>query len=147
MKTKNNVKEATRKLLASGLILVAVSISLNAQNSEKLLTEAAFYNGKALAMIDNTIETYSAPTGADVSASYLITETEEALELEDWMTDETSFDVYPMSVQPEPEEALNLEDWMIDETYFNPFAFQVMAETESELELENWMTSDEVWNL
>jgi len=146
MKTKNNVQKAIRKLLASGLIVVAVSISLNAQNSEKSLTEAAVYNGKALAMINNTIETYSAPTGADVNASYLINETEEALELEDWMTDETSFDVYPMSIQPEPEEALNLEDWMIDEIYFNP-TFQVMAETESELELENWMTSDEVWNL
>ena len=147
MKTKNNVQKATTRLLALGFIFVVTSISLNAQNLEKSLPEAGDYNQKVLAMIDNTIETYSSSTVMNVSAPYLVAETEETLELEAWMTDETIFDVYSIYLQPEQEKALELEDWMIDESYFNPASFQLEEETEPGLELEGWMTSDVIWNI
>lgn len=73
---------------------------------------------------------------------------ETALQLEDWMTDETIWDTNSAmyaELVPETEATLQLEDWMTnDETWNlnNSFA----EETESGLELENWMISDDVWN-
>lgn len=146
MKTKNDVQKATTKLLALGFILVVLGLSANAQNLGKSLADIVSFKGLDLAMVDNSIESNSASTGAEVYALNLEVETEEALELEDWMTDENSFDVYSHYFQTEQEEALELEDWMMDESIFNHSSFRFTVETESQLELEDWMTSDKVWN-
>ncbi len=144
MKTKNNVQKATTRLLALGLILVVTGLSVNAQNSEKSSSVAA--NLTAFAMVDNSIESNSSSVEADVYVSNFEEEAEEALLLQDWMTDKASFDVYSQYFQLEQEEALEVEDWMIDETTINHWSFQIAEENESPLELENWMTSDVVWS-
>jgi len=146
MKTKSNVQKATTKLLASGIILVVLGISVNAQNGVKLLPAIFDFSEMNLAMVDNFTEFKSSSTEADVYTSNFDVETEEALTLEAWMTDEASFDVYAQYVQAEKEEALEVEDWMIDEATFNHWSFQFAEETESPLELDDWMTSEEVWN-
>ena len=146
MKTKNNVQKVTTRLLTLGLVLVALGISVNAQNLGKSLPLTISFKGMALAMVDNSTEYKSLSTGSDVYISNFDVETEEALALEDWMTDEASFDVYTQYVQTEQEKALEVEAWMIDEATFNHWSFQFAEETESPLELEDWMTSDKVWN-
>ncbi|QIA09346.1 hypothetical protein [Draconibacterium halophilum] len=145
MKTKNNVQKTTSKILALSLILVVLGFSVNAQNLGKSLPITVSFKGMALAMVDNTVESRSLTTEADVHVSNFDVETEEALRLEDWMTDEASFDVYAQYVKTEQEEALEVEDWMIDEATFNHWSFQFAVEAELPLELEDWMTSDEVW--
>ncbi|WP_167605300.1 hypothetical protein [Maribellus sediminis] len=146
MKTKNNVQKATTKLFALGLILVVLGLNVNAQKLGKSLPETVGFKQLALAMVDNPIEPKSSSTRTEVDASNFVVETEEALELEDWMTDEVRFDVYSQYSLTEQEEALELEDWMIDESTFKIWSFQLTVETESRLELEDWMTSDELWN-
>ncbi|WP_340114395.1 hypothetical protein [Maribellus mangrovi] len=146
MKTKNNVQKTATKLLALGLILVVLGLSANAQNLGKSLADIVSFNGLDLAMVDNSIESNSTSIGARVYAVNIEVETEEALELEDWMTDENRFDIYLHYFQTEQEEALELEDWMFDESTFNHSSFRFTVETESQLELDGWMTSDKVWN-
>ena len=143
MKTKNNVQKATTRLLALGLILVVFSLSVNAQNLGKSSSVAV---NLAFAMVDKSIESISSSVEADVYVFNYEEEAEEALKLEDWMTDVASFDVYSQYFQLEQEDVLKVEDWMIDETTFNHWSFQFTEENESPLELEDWMTSDKVWN-
>ena len=54
------------------------------------------------------------------------------------------------SLTPIAETTLNVENWMIDETVWEiePFiSTEILDEVESDLELEYWMTSEETWNL
>ena len=139
MKTKNNVQKKIAKLVTLGFMLVAMSIGGYAQNLGNSFPEV-------LAMGHNSVETYSAPNDANVYASYFVEVTEEALELEDWMTDENRFDGYSVNLQSEMEEALEIEEWMIDESTFNHLSFQCIEEKEAELEVEEWMISDKIWN-
>jgi len=72
---------------------------------------------------------------------------ETALQLENWMTDETvwnSSDVNNADVVLETEAGLQLEDWMTDSEDWN--ADNGLVE-ETELELESWMTNDSSWNV
>ena len=146
MKTKNNVQKASTRLLALGLILVVLSLNVQAQYLGKSLSGTASFKGIAFAMVDNSMESYSSSIEADVYVSNFDVETEEALKVEGWMTDRASFDVYSQYLQLEQEEALKVEDWMIDDKTFDHWSFLFTEETESPLELEDWMTSDKVWN-
>ncbi|WP_321376380.1 hypothetical protein [uncultured Draconibacterium sp.] len=146
MKTKNNVQKASTRLLALGLILVVLSLNVQAQYLGKSLSGTASFKGIAFAMVDNSIESDLSSIEADVYVSNFDVETEEALKVEDWMIYRASFDVYSQYLQLEQEEALKVEDWMIDNKTFDHWSFQFTEETESPLELEDWMTSDKVWN-
>ena len=144
MKTRNNVQKATTRLLVLGIILVVFNLSVHAQMSGK--SSSVAFNLIAFAMVDNSVESNSSSVEADVYVATFEEEAEEALKLEDWMTDLASFDVYSQYFQFEQEEALEVEDWMIEETTFNHWSFQFAEENESPLELEDWMTSDVIWN-
>ena len=146
MKTKNNVQKASTRLLALGLILVVLSLNVQAQYLGKSLSGTASFKGITFAMVDNSIESDLSSIEADVYVLNFDVETEEALKVEDWMIYRASFDVYSQYLQLEQEEALKVEDWMIDNKTFDHWSFQFTEETESPLELEDWMTSDKVWN-
>ena len=48
------------------------------------------------------------------------------------------------------ETTLDVENWMIDETVWDIKSFvnyEIVGETETALELEYWMTCEETWNL
>jgi len=70
-------------------------------------------------------------------------ETEDALEVEEWMLDETNFGTF-LHIEEATEEVLEIEDWMYDENVFSPNP--VMEEFDAPLELEKWMTAESVWN-
>jgi len=139
MKTKNNVQKAILKSLAVITSLVLISITVNAQDLWKSLIENYNFNDIEFAMVDNKTMAIPIETGANGFESFLATETEEALELENWMTDESNF-VSVFSIEEEIENPLDLEDWMTNEALFNTTSIYLEVETEAALELENWMT-------
>ena len=127
-------------------MMSVVSISVNARNSGNSRAGDGKTGNITHEMNDHGVKKNSSSAGTDAYAAYLVVETEEALELEDWMTNEASFDVYSQYFQMEQEEALEVETWMTDESTFGHWTFQFSEETESQLEVEDWMTSDKVWN-
>ena len=139
MKTKNNVQKAILKSLAVVTSLVIINITVNAQDLWKTLLENYNFNEIELAMVDNNTITLLVENEANGFESFLVPETEEALELENWMADESYFTT-SFSMVEEIENPLELEDWMINETLFNANSIYLEIETEEVLELENWMT-------
>lgn len=74
---------------------------------------------------------------------------ETALQLENWMTDEFYWNTNSINmsvVNQETESGLELESWMTSENTWS-FNYNVVEETEAGMEIENWMTSDKTWNL
>ncbi len=141
MKTKNNVQKAILKSLAIVASLVLISITVSAQDFWKTLLENSSFNEIALAMSNNNNEasSESAETSTDLSlfAAILAEETEESLEMEDWMINENHFAIF-FTIEEETEEALELEDWMINEDNFTA-SFSLLEETDEPFELEDWM--------
>jgi len=74
---------------------------------------------------------------------------ETALQLENWMTNETIWNTNSAKIAEfvqETETGMQLENWMTSEETWN-LNNNFVEETESDLELESWMTSEETWNL
>ncbi|MEN8118049.1 MAG: hypothetical protein ABFS16_13780 [Bacteroidota bacterium] len=178
MKTRNNVQKAITKSLAVLISLVLISITVNAQNFWKTVLENNSFSQIAMAM---TVKTEASPASADANstteasayAEMLAVETEEALELEDWMVNENNFfltlfveteveselemeewmtsdrlfDVYASYLEVEAEEALEVEEWMLNEDKFGVKSVEITEENEEGLELESWMTDKKVWKI
>jgi len=73
---------------------------------------------------------------------------ETALELENWMTDESIWNTNTamyLNIAPETETELSVEEWMTTSDNWNIY-FNIENETEAGLKLEGWMTSDFTWN-
>jgi len=70
------------------------------------------------------------------------------LELENWMTDETIWNINSINIAEyvqETETDLILESWMTNEETWN-LEYSFVEEAETAMELEGWMIKDEVWN-
>ena len=68
---------------------------------------------------------------------------EKELELENWMTDESTWSINSAILTEIVQETeLIIEDWMISETNW----FIIPEEKESDLEIEHWMISESYWN-
>uniref|UniRef100_UPI0032173109 hypothetical protein n=1 Tax=uncultured Draconibacterium sp. TaxID=1573823 RepID=UPI0032173109 len=142
MKTKNNVQQKILKSIAVVFSVALISFTVNAQGFLKSIYENNSFKDIALAMAEVT-ET-PAPTNADLT-SYDAEEYEEALEIEDWMINETSFGTF-IPVEAASESPLELEDWMTDDSYFNTVTDAFMNEMDSELEIEDWMLDENLFN-
>lgn len=74
-------------------------------------------------------------------------DTQKTLQLENWMTDETIWNINSFKIMEfvqETESNLELENWMTNANSWN-VNNSFIEETETGLELESWMTSDETW--
>jgi hypothetical protein len=114
MKTTNNVQKTNLKSAATVVVLAVVMVLSNAVSA----------------------------TGYNLSAmnAYLTEETEEALELENWMTNENNF-YASLALEAETENAMELESWMTNaNNFFSTVSLE--SETEEALEVENWMTNE-----
>ena len=145
MKTRNNVQKAITKSLAVIISLVLLSITVNAQNFWKTVLENNSFSHIALAMAEvseNSPASADAYTTSnmDAYAEYFVVETEEALDLENWMVNENNF-FATVTIETAVESSLELEDWMTNESLFNGTAAYLEVETEQALEVENWMTN------
>lgn len=85
--------------------------------------------------------------GNDATASSLENITETTLQLENWMTDATVWNVSATEIfAVETESELNLENWMIDDSNWK-VKQNLVSESESGLNLENWMMKEKTWNI
>ncbi len=74
---------------------------------------------------------------------------ETALQIENWMMDETLWNTNSINLAEftqETETVLALEAWMTDSKSWS-FNSNIIAETETSLEIENWMTDDTNWKV
>ncbi|HYQ59303.1 MAG TPA: hypothetical protein VEP89_18295 [Draconibacterium sp.] len=152
MKTKNNVQKTITKSLAVIITLVLISITVNAQNFWRTVLENNSFSQIAIAMTDNTEASSTTVTMDNIGdmsafAKYAVVDTEEALEIESWMTDDNFFDGTTALYETETEEALQIEDWMINSSYFDSSAAPIEEESEQSLGIEDWMTDAEIWKI
>ena len=146
MKTKNNVQKAIIKSLAIVISLVLISFTVSAQNFWKALLENNSLNEIAMFMVDlkpaSTANENTTATTMDANtfAAYMETETEETLELEDWMINDNYFAPAAVSMEVDSESPMELENWMTSDNYFGSFANMFEIDTEEPMDLESWMT-------
>ncbi|MCY1721568.1 hypothetical protein OU798_14525 [Prolixibacteraceae bacterium Z1-6] len=141
MKTKDNVQKAITKSLAVIISLVLISITVNAQDFWKTVLENSSFSQLAMAMTSEATPASAdanSTTDASAFAEYLTEETEESLQLENWMTNENNF-FETVNIETEIENRLEIESWMTNESLFNGVAAYFEVETEEALELEDWM--------
>ena len=75
--------------------------------------------------------------------------TEASLQLENWMTDESTWNTntfFAADFALEAETALELESWMLGESVWSS-DMPLVTEIEADVELESWMTSADNWNV
>lgn len=141
MKTKNNVQKTVLRSAAVVVSFVLISLTVTAQEFWKTVLTNSSFNQIALAMAE-TSKKSNAPApndGNNTKAMIYENDYDAKLNVEDWMTNNSSFRVD--LVQPAAkEENLQVEDWM-----FNENIFAVAEETESPLKLESWMINSENW--
>jgi hypothetical protein len=149
MKTKNNVQKVILKSLAVVISLVLISFTVNAQNFWKTLLENNSFNEIAMIMVETShasndnADATAGSTDANTFAAYMETETEETMELEDWMTNDNFFIPSGISMAEEAENPMELEGWMTSGNYFGtPSNSMFEVETEQPMELESWMTNE-----
>jgi len=80
--------------------------------------------------------------GKDVTASSLENITETSLQLENWMTNKTFWNITgTLTIAVEAEAGLEMENWMTNDS-----AWEV-NQAEVNLQLEDWMTNDSTWEV
>ncbi len=119
MKTRNNVRKAS---LNSIVVLAGYLLGSILGGSPALAKTSSTHSFNAL----------------------LAEETEKAMELEAWMTNESNF-FSTISLDVETEKANELEAWMTNESNFFS-AMEMEAATEKVLELEDWMLNDNLFS-
>jgi len=142
---KNHVQKTSLNVFAIIISLVILSVTVDAQGIWKSFLEMSNANKNDLVVVNNT-ENLTTEDEANVFttnsyAAYSEQETEETLNLEDWMTNESYFE--ENTLETETEDALKLEEWMTNENYFNSSTFLFDTETDRPLELENWMLNED----
>lgn len=151
MKTTNKIQK-TALTAFTAAVLTIISLSLNAQfeMNSYIANNETGHNAMAMGKNNNNYETTTLQAGnytdANRFAAYLAQETEEPLQLEEWMVSETSFATMPI-IEAETENPLELEDWMTNETIFDVSHVFLATETEEELELEDWMINNNLFNV
>jgi len=138
MKTKNNVQKTLLRWAAVFVSFVLISFTVSAQDFWKNLIENSSFGNIAMAMVD----TKKMPAELPAANFSFETEQEANLELENWMTDKTTFAVSAFNYLKETESELLPEHWMFDEEIFSP-----EASAESALQLEDWMVNESVWKI
>jgi len=151
MKTTNKIqKTVLTAVAAAGLVII--SFTIDGQTSIKTLFEDIEINHIAMVMSKSN-DSFGAITAhvgninvANTYTAYLAEETEEPLELEDWMTDEANFATMAL-FEAETESPMEIEDWMLNEHYFDANSFNLEIETENEMQLEDWMTNENIFDV
>ena len=147
MKTKDKVQKAIANSMAIIISLVLFGINVNAQ---KYWETGIADSLRPIAMaVSESLKTslesdYSEILRISSNDKILLeVETEEALEVENWMLDADLFEVHLFSV--ETEEPLELEEWMYNENYFLIPGKDTLVENHENLELESWMIDSKIW--
>jgi hypothetical protein len=110
--------KTTVKQIATGTLMVLLSLAINVQA----------HGNKHASRHENNFEP--------------------ALQIENWMIDESTWNLSPseeIAVQTEQDAELKVEDWMTD-TYAWDAAALIDEATELPLQVEDWMTDTKTWD-
>jgi hypothetical protein len=147
MKTKNNIQKTALRTVAAATGLAILSFTVNAQGLMKSLFENNEINHIAMVMENSNYNSLASNTfigsftNAETYAAYLAPETEETLNVEDWMVNESNFTTM-LQIETETESPLEVEDWMTNESKFGAFADMIEPANEEALNLETWMVDE-----
>ncbi|KOH43315.1 hypothetical protein [Sunxiuqinia dokdonensis] len=152
-KTGNNNNQVEKVILRSAAVIISfvlISFTVSAQGFWKQLLTNNSFGKVALLMVEESVTADVATERALPAESaglsfYFEQASDEALEIESWMTDDAYFGAYTNMAVPEVEADLELEEWMKDESYFSNKL--TVEEKEKELELEAWMTDASYWRM
>lgn len=144
-KTGRNIQEVISKSMAVIIITALASVSLNAQDLNYLHAGKSGIHETALAMVENTSGISRVTGDAKIFSASTETATEEVLNLESWMMNESNFLVMAF-IETESESAMEIESWMTNESVFNTNSASMEIEQEEGLELESWMTDENTFN-
>ncbi len=140
MKTKHNVQKTILRSAAVIVSFVLISFTVSAQDFWKRLLENSSFNEIALAMVETSNEMETTESTESFDFNLLEQESEQALNLEDWMMDNNFFGVSELEITEISEKDMEIEAWMLNESLFN-----VGENNKNEMELESWMTSEKLW--
>lgn len=145
-KTETGIKvqKSISKSLAIVTSIALISITLNAQDLNYSLFEKISFNENPLAMIHTPAKTSVELVDLSAFAALAESETEEALQLEDWMMNENNFTTGAL-VETESESSMELESWMTNESLFDIHSAYMKVETEEALKLESWMLNENLF--
>jgi len=155
MKTKNNVQKAAIRITAVIISFFLLNLTSNSQDLRESLITNNHFNEQAFAMLENPVIWESTSHGKSFNHSRyfdLIEEsTEETLELETWMTNESLFTGATSNLVLETESPMQLENWMMDDTIFNiqksDLKTRIEDDYDEKLTIENWMTDENTWKI
>ncbi|MFW5830673.1 MAG: hypothetical protein ACOCVA_00390 [Prolixibacteraceae bacterium] len=139
MKTslKTNGNRIQRTILKSFILIAMVTLSAAANGQNFWVSAHDIYSGSVQFITASESNEEVNLTTAGLKA-ILEAETEEALELENWMTSEKHFEIF-VHLEKEIEKPLELEEWMTNEALFS---VKSASETDAPLNLESWMTDE-----
>ena len=138
MKTKNNTQNTVLKSLAVIASFIVISLTVSAQDLWQSFTENEASKETALAIMEKDSESQSASTPAkeltDVNSfkTPFNTESENTIELEEWMTNDNLFKV---EENPTKKKIIKTATFVFQET------------KESKLEFEAWMFNPKIWSI
>ncbi len=136
----NNVQKTILRFAAVVISFVLISITVSAQDFWKRLITGSSFNEIALAMVDHSKKADSSFDLTGTSNDFnFVQETDETLQLEPWMLNDTYFSGTVLPIVNESEDPLEIEPWMLNEDLFE------VQDSKEELKLESWMISDLVW--
>ncbi len=155
MKTQNNTQakrnnQIQKVLLRSAAVIISfvlISFTVSAQGFWKqILTNNSFGEMAMLMVQESEANANDAsselPTNTETTYLYMEQAADDALELENWMTDDAYFGALNEALQLESEAALDLEDWMQSADHFNNYQEE---NADKSLEVEEWMVDDKYW--
>ncbi len=161
MKTQNN-KQTNRNnqiqkvLLRSAAVIISfvlISFTVSAQGFWKHVLTNNSFGEMAMLMVQESEAELTAdasdsnnelPVNTEIAYFFVEQATDDALELENWMTNDAYFGAFNEAMQPESEPDLELENWMKSDKHFNNYSANGMDKS---LEIEEWMVDDEYWSL
>lgn len=151
MKTKiesqesKKVQHVTLSMALISVSLIIMSLAANAQESMKSYYASNEADYTAFLMNEaRPVSVKEANFNAPATfAAYMEVESENSLEVEEWMVNENNFGTF-ISLEAEADEPLELEEWMTDEARFYS-SFQIVEEADDELKVENWMLNSSLF--
>jgi hypothetical protein len=159
MKTTNNAQKTentqvrTVVLRGAAVIfsIVLLSWTVTAQDFWKEFLTNNTYGKMAMLMVsqpsesskvDDLFVAVDADLKANTNVASEVTEAEQSLEIESWMTNENLFNAKTDFLTTEAESELEVEGWMTESKYFTSNAFDANVDAEPALEIEGWMLQD-----
>jgi hypothetical protein len=136
--------KTTVKQLATGTLIVLMSLAINAQaHGNKIHASGHENNYEPALQIEDWMIDESTWNLSPSEETTVTTEQDAELKIENWMTDTYAWDAATMLDQA-IESPLQVEEWMTEGKSWDYLS--VSEATEQDLKVENWMINNENWN-